>query len=316
MIDSFSSRWTNACSDREVRKRWASSVRPGEAREVPLQATMAVGALCWCALCLPGSAWAERSELHLRVAWGGGTARQWTGTLSLGEGSFSDLRYLGLEADQAATVYLNGGAIEIRHGSVRDYDGLDVRVTATRSAVLTVEMSPKDHSEEMLRVEVPLTDVISGYYHSVLDSQNNQLLIQRVPGDSLHVVWDRDALVFAPGERLEFRVVPHLLGLEEGTAVRCHVQLVPARSERPLWETNVEFAAPGAVWGDGATTSLAPMAITVPDGDGAYELVVSLYPAESVCVTHSCGPNRSCNVRCNSWWSGRRCARWSVARGN
>lgn len=233
----------------------------------------------WCALSVGQVAWGTTSDLNLRIVWGGGTARQWTGTVQVRPGSFSNLRHLGLEADQAATLYVAGDAVQIRQRTPRDYDGLDIQVTATRAGTLTLELAPHGHPEETVRVDVPLVDVITGYYHTALDSQNNQLLVQRVPGDSLRVLTERESLVMVPGERWDFRIAPHLMGMEAGTALRCHVQLVSARTDRQWWETSVEFTAPSeANWSDPSTNALAPISLTIPDGEGVYELVASVYP--------------------------------------
>ena len=60
-----------------------------------------------CALALTSSLEAQAVDLRLRVAWGGGTARQWQGALSVQQGSLSRLSYLGLDADEAATIFLD-----------------------------------------------------------------------------------------------------------------------------------------------------------------------------------------------------------------
>ena len=189
-----------------------------------------------CALCMCGTAVAETSDLHLRVAWGGGTARQWIGTLAIDNGTLSDLEYLGLDADESATIYVERNVVQIRQRAGRDYDGFDIRVKAPLMSLLTLEIAPQDHPEETQRIQVPLQELVSGYHHAELDSQNNQLLIQRVSGDQLRVNFDRDALVFAPGEAFQFQVVPHLHGNRGRRSLRCDVQLVPARDSKVLWE--------------------------------------------------------------------------------
>ena len=215
----------------------------------------------------------EPTDLQLRVAWGGGTARRWQGTLKVQDGSVSDLQYLGLDADEAATIYIERDAVLIRQLADRDYDGFDVRVQAKISSVLKFELAPQNHPEETLHIEVPLTDLISGFHHQELDAQNNQLLIQRVSGDMLRVIFDRSSLVFAPGETFEFQVQPHQLGIEAGAALRYHIQLVPARGNETLWEQDLE----STVTGDGSAAALGPISVTIPQAEGVYDIVVSVY---------------------------------------
>ncbi len=228
--------------------------------------------LC-CALGTVAAAQEQPTDLQLRVAWGGGAARRWQGTLKVRDGSVADLQFLGLDADEAATIYVERDAVLIRQLSDRDYDGFDVRVTAKLSSVLKFELTPQNHPEETLHIEVPLTDLITGFHHQELDGQNNQLLIQRVSGDMLRVIFDRSSLVFAPGETFEFQVQPHQLGIEAGAALRYHIQLVPARGNDTLWEQDLE----SNVSADGSAAALGPISVTIPPAEGVYDIVISVY---------------------------------------
>ncbi|MHB8865788.1 MAG: family 10 glycosylhydrolase [Pirellulaceae bacterium] len=233
--------------------------------------------LGWLLLCCAVGAVAmaeeEPTDLQLRVAWGGGVARRWQGALKVQEGSVSDVQFLGLDADEAATIYIERDAVMVRQLADRDYDGFDVRVKAKISSLLKFELAPRDHPEETLHIEVPLTALVSGFHHQELDSQNNQVLIQRVSGDMLRVTFDRNSLVFAPGETFAFHVQPHHMGIEAGALLRYHIQLVPARGDTTLWEQDLE----SVVSENGSTAALGPINVTIPSAEGVYDIVISVH---------------------------------------
>ncbi len=226
-----------------------------------------------CALWATNGVCAETTDLRLRVAWGGGAARQWQGSLSIQDGTLSDLSYLGLDADEAATIYLEKYAVQIQQRSLRDYDGFDIQAVGSSTSVLKLEIAPADHPEEMQRIEVSLGDLITTYTHAELDSQNNQILIQRVSGDQLRTSFERSSLVFKPGETFEFQIMPHLMGLEDQSNLRCHVQLFRTGQDKQLWDRNDELV----VNLDGSVNPVGPVTVALPETEGVYEIVISVH---------------------------------------
>ncbi len=220
-----------------------------------------------------GVANAQAVDLRLRVAWGGGTARQWHGSLSVQHGSFSRLSYLGLDADETATIYLEKDTIQIAQRSAQDYDGIDIQVNGTRQTKLTLEIAPVTNPEEQQRIEIPLEELIKGYRLVALDSHGNQALIQRVGGDQLRTTFDRSSLVFAPGETFEFEVTPHQTGIDDLSNLRCKIQLFRTGSDEPLWEKS-ELLTPDS---DNQLQSLGPISVPLPDIEGVCQIVISVF---------------------------------------
>ena len=233
--------------------------------------------LPWCALLavlwLSHVDGAAAMDLRLRVAWGGGAARVWQGSLSVQSGSLSRLSYLGMDADEAATIYLHANKVHIAQRSGRDYDGFDIDVSGAPHTPLTLELTPAGNPEEHTRIEVPLADLVTGYKFAELDAQNNQVLIQRVGGDQLRVQLDRSSLVFAPGESLTLTIIPHETGLEDKTNLRCHAQLVRSAETQPLWERSDDLLVDSG----GELRPIGPMTVAVPDAEGVYRIVMCVY---------------------------------------
>src|SRR5205085_1269566 len=49
---------------------------------------------------------AELMDVRIRIAWGGGEARPWQGTIRISEGTLSDVTPLGLEPDAPGSLLL------------------------------------------------------------------------------------------------------------------------------------------------------------------------------------------------------------------
>ena len=209
---------------------------------------------------------AAEPALRLRVAWGGGAERLWTGTIRLSEGALSDVRPLGIEADEPGSMWVVDGQVNIASRSRRAYDGLDVAVDAPLDARLLVSLSASD--APAAPIEIPLTDVAASSHNSNLDEQGNRLLVRRTPGDSLRVRLDRAApsLVFSPGETLKFELEPHLLTVEPGSKVRLEMRLAASRSQEVHWSDEQEVSL------DGQTP--LPVEVALPASEGVYDLTI------------------------------------------
>lgn len=212
-------------------------------------------------------------NLRLRVAWGGGEARQWQGSLSAEHGSFSRLDYLGLDANESATIYLDNNTVHVEQRADRDYDGFDIQVSGSRQTVLELALAPSNTPEDKHEIDVPLEELITGYRHVTLDDRGNQILIQRVSGDRLRTKFDRSSLVFSPGESFEFEVEPHETGLTDQFSLQCHVELFGDDDQEPLWDQRKALT-----WeSEGGFESIGPITVPLPDSEGVYRVVISVF---------------------------------------
>lgn len=223
--------------------------------------------------CAPDIAVAE--SMRIRVAWGGGSARLWEGTIALdGNGTLSEPLPLGIEADEPGSMWIDQGRLIISQRSPRTYDGVDLLVTASSETKLLITLTPADAQEQPIRVEVSLATLAETFSNEPLDTQGNRLLVRREPGDMLRVQFDRDMLVFTPsnmtGERRQFRVrvEPHLLPVVAGTKVRITARLIESHGKQVHWasqERMVEAGRPDVV----------SMDVDLPVTEGPYDLVIT-----------------------------------------
>ena len=229
--------------------------------------------LCGSGLLCAGGTLAAEPTIRIRIAWGGGSERAWQGTVTLSQGTFSELVPLGVEADECGCCWLEsesregGNRLVIQQKGPRSYDGVDVLLSAPLEARLVMKLAAADDLSQAVKIELPLADLAHTMQNKELDGQGNRLLVRRAPGDTLRVSFQYLSLIFAPGEVFKFTVQPHLLPVADGTKVRIKVQLSPARTQRELWSSQQTVQV-------GQT---APLALEVPLGleEGAYDVLIT-----------------------------------------
>ena len=236
---------------------------------------------CCCAQA--SLAHADEPNLRLRIHWGGGPPRQWEGELQLTGAEFSNIVPLGLEADTPGTItyapaaegavgaILANGTLRIRQASARQYDGLDVTVEGPLSSTLTIDMRPADGSEAPPVLRVTLEELLSNKAELPLGDDGSRLEVRRAPGDSLRVLYDRDTLVFDPGEEFSFEVDPHFAGLDNNPEQKLKIALVPARDTEAIETTeHALLVTPAGDW----TPIEHTMAL--PNQEGAFDILLTV----------------------------------------
>ncbi len=235
----------------------------------------------WCALALVlfllvGSkvASGEEVELQLRASWGGGAAARWQGSISLANGEVQIDRILGLEADApGATVESNRGTIAIIPRIPRTYDGIDFTVRAARDTVLRFQFAPATNSQKPITFEATLEQLIEARVTRDLDATGNRFAIHRHAGDQLQFVSERDHLVFAGGETLRGKIVPHFIAAAASSTARCVLRLVSSATKNVPWQQEVEVK-----FDEFGSATPIDLEVPLPDEEGSYDLFVELSP--------------------------------------
>lgn len=213
---------------------------------------------------------AAEVALKLRISWGGGTERVWRGSIRATQGSLSELTLLGIEADAARAVWLEGpSTLRIDPPTARSYDGADLWVRGDSESPLAIELQAAD-AQTPLTVSVPLTEIIAGGHTSILDDTGNRLSIVRAPGDQLRVHFAHPHLVFAPGEPLDLEVEPYEVG-QPTDGMQLQTEIVAFPGDQKVFSQDYALAA-------GKTA----VKLIAPETEGVYNLRLAVAPPSRI----------------------------------
>ena len=207
--------------------------------------------------------------MRLRLEWGGRAAQLWSGVIEISAGHFERPCSLGIEADEAGTLWIDGPAVWIQRRSARVYDGCDVTVMGPASATLSIHLQSVDEESVRGHLTAKLADFTLKTKVVRLGDGAGRLSVRRTPGDEMPLRFDRLHLVFAPGERFVPRVVVNRrAGRRAQAPFTINWHLTPARGKTVLDRgqriVSLEETA--------AELLEVPLEIRLPKKEGAYDL--------------------------------------------
>lgn len=191
--------------------------------------------------------------VRIRVQWGGGTPRSWTGRIvvqdaapaSLAEatgGSADPLSWQTLcrEPDAAALAHSTPDGIAIHQHRPVANDGVELTIHDWPRARIRVELGPTELTDAGVAVDVAVVDLLDTPHQQPLGADGNRLTIGPAPGEPLHVTLAAESstgpptTVRRPGDVLRFRVDP-LIPLKPGAGdVELRLRLSAARQDAAI----------------------------------------------------------------------------------
>jgi hypothetical protein len=204
-------------------------------------------------------------NVRLRFAWGSGgqSPLKWTGKITAAGAKLADLQPLGVEADEAAALRLDGEQILITPLVRRAFDGCDVTIRAEETTPIKIELQGSASSPPKT-IEAPLSQLVGAQFRSPLDDFGGYLLINRAPGDVLRIHFDRQHLIFQPGEPFELKLAADLKAEAAKGPIIIDARLIPAEGDAHLWQISKSY--------DGNSAEPISLQLNVPTAEGAYRL--------------------------------------------
>jgi hypothetical protein len=261
-----------------------------------LVATAACGASAFAAdlagLMEPASgapAAARRSRpVAIRVQWGGGTPRTWSGSIAATVAGDPNARAapawrtLSPEPDAAAMAHDSAGVIHVHQPRPVASDGVEITVADWRTARIAVRLVAADTAREPVVFEAAVADILAAPVQRPLDDVGNRVTLKASVGDALRVTAaaaGSDAFsaamlgeVRAPGDRVLLRVDPLLpTSLQGGHAADLRMRLRDGRLGTDLAEQSAPLVAIGTA---GPFTEFEPVVfeVALPATAGVFDV--------------------------------------------
>ena len=245
------------------------------------------------ALIAPCAVGAEPLGPRVRIVWGGGESRLWQGAISLSGGTISDLRVLGLEADQTGAFVRKGrGHLLVQPRMAHRYAGIEVRLSGADDAILRVALTPDRDSQAASEYEIAIGALKRSDQQVELDDKQNVLRISRAPGDDLQVRFERDSMVFGSNELFRFDFLAKRVNAKPNSTLRVVFDIVPSVRDRTdvtdfwLQDDNVVWSQTENMQLDGESTSqlMERVETRLPEEEGAYVLRIRAFPKRGLSV--------------------------------
>jgi len=188
--------------------------------------------------------------VRIRVQWGGGTPRGWSGQISVLSGvdrsgpieQRLDWQTLCREPDAAALAHATPAGIAIHQARPVASDGVELTIHDWPTARLRVQLGSTATGDPGLETDVAVLDILDTPHQQPLDDEGNRLTIAAAPSEPLQVTLAGPAgsemtpatAVHRPGDILRFRVDP-LIPLKPGVGdVELRLRLASARQDAAI----------------------------------------------------------------------------------
>jgi hypothetical protein len=228
----------------------------------------------------------------IRVNWGGGKARAWSGSIRLvpAEGEANpaeDIQWQTLcgDADAAATAHAAGSTIFVHEPSRRGGDGVELVIPRWRGARIAVQLFADGDERAASTFEAAVADLVLDAKQQVLDRDGNRLTLKAAPGDGLRVeflatnatagIAVADSSLFRPGEIVRMAVDPLLPRRSQGAgAVELRMRLRAAAESEPLVVQSLLLAEAAATAAELRLQEYQRVQFDVPlpAREGAYDI--------------------------------------------
>lgn len=233
----------------------------------------------------------------IRVIWGGGKPRRWSGTIrvvgqtqpeealtSRDEADRGTLPWRLISADPlaAARIHAVGRTVFVHQSVECPLDGVELGIADWQTARVVVDLMPDGRADQARHAEYRVADLIEASAHDPLDDAANRLTIRRAPGDEIRVTLHGGSLR-SPGETVRFGI-DSLLPPRAASGATVELR-VKVRDTADGSETHTrsyllhEMApSPGEECPSGPPQRFDPLSVDVPlpPREGAYDVTMEI----------------------------------------
>ena len=215
---------------------------------------------------------ASNEVWRIRIVWGGGKARSYQGTLRFEQATVKHFYSLGVKPSSVLDILPQGpNQFRLDCDNATQFAGMDLEVQGGPQSRIHFEWNGGG-SKSAERMSWTFADIEKENKHADLDEQGNRVFLDRVPADRISVDVARPHMLYAPRERMEFRVKPFRTGLPAGSAY-LRATLIEEESERVIHEETFTTTID-----DQGSAPSQTIAWEAPEQNGAYRWQLQLEP--------------------------------------
>jgi hypothetical protein len=208
-------------------------------------------------------------EVRIRLEWSGDRPEIFAGVLETSQGTFASPLSLSPEADQAGTLWADRQNLWLRSRSPRRSGGFDVTLRASGTARIQFTLQFGDQNGRSRHFDWKLADVGREPIVFALGDRPGRLTVRRAPGDELRVSIARPHLIFGPGETFKAVLLPDTNG-RTGDWSAATLEWESRFARTGLVVSRGSLPAPH--WDQASTRPPIPIALSLPDREGAFDL--------------------------------------------
>ena len=227
---------------------------------------------------LQGSPSFDLDRYRLRIIWGGGQADVWQGNLVLEDGTFENVRVLGLEPDAGAGIEVSSNEVQIRTSRKSNYSGFDIDIVGDRNQKLMLDLqsvTPDGRLSGLQSQQIDLGSLLNSFDSNInsiqipLDDTGNRIDINRAPGDRIPISTTRSHLVFDPGESFELSIEPFRGIPDAGDNAKLQLEILESGQERSASLFTEQYAL---LWDGNLYTKPDAIRLNLPDREGVFNI--------------------------------------------
>ena len=231
----------------------------------------------------------------LRVAWGGGRPRRFSGSIVIGDPDAAgrgddsgkpppDWRFLSTASVATTRVSESGRTLHVRQTGECASEEIEILVPDDPATRVSVRLFPDERTDEAVAVTCTLGELIDRDVTRALDGESNRISLRRAPGDQIRVGLEGGA-VRRPGETVRLglhALLPHQGGgASYEMRVRVREGVDGAESYAHTWLLHEAEGRAGDPPG-APPLRFEPIGIDVPlpAREGAYDIVMEVTERE------------------------------------
>jgi len=213
----------------------------------------------------------KSTPVRIRLEWGGGKPRMWSGLLEVSEGRLENPVSLGVEADEPSAIGTNDGSVWMQRRAEGVYDGFDVTVVAPATAKIILTLQSPEPNPSRERIELPIAKIGAFLSAIPIGQSGARLAVRRAPGDALAVRLERSHVIYRPGETFAVKVSPNIPQADwKEDSHELVWTLASARSDTARATGRIPVSVRGGRPQD------IPLSIVLPSEEGVYDVTLRL----------------------------------------